>query len=356
MELMSRALDIRTTKFGAHHKLTHAIRNTVKGLRKELDRGDYDRAPVKPPDKRTRDNPRSNLSWREQDLLSAGGRSGSPSRRGSSFSGRSSPRSIDRSPSPRPGSRYGGSVRHGSVQYNTESKGGRGDGQGIRRDRAQSSHQLKYNGSSRSGSPQTRSSTNRKAQSAASGTQQKDYRPSSSSSSSSSSSNKEPTLKAKYLYNGRPDTRDDGVSFAEGHTVLGSSEMADETSSNNGSREKGNQRQVNGRSYSSISSSTWTRVGPKSSVGEMSSTGHRCDIPSPYDSNIQGPNSHIASLLGEPSGPRSNTVEPLHDAAWYHGKGRYPKDQQDFYPPRRQQQRPNSHKLPLLNPTSQIRK
>lgn len=354
MELMSRALDIRTTKFGAHHKLTHAIRNTVKGLRKELDRGDYDRAPVKPPDKRTKGNPKSNLSWREQDLLSAGGRSGSPSRRGSSFSGRNSPRSIDRSPSPRPGSRYGGSVRHGSVQYNTEHKGGRGDGQGIRRDRAQSSQHLTYNGSSRSGSPQTRSSTNRKTHSAASGTHQKDYRPSSSSSSSSTSSNKEPTLKAKYLYSGPPDTREDGVSFQEGHTVLGSSEMADETSSNNGSREKSNQRQVNGRSYSSVSSSTWTRVGPKSSVSEMSST--RRDMPSAYDSNIQGPNSHIVSLLGEPSGPRSNTVEPLHDAAWYHGKGRYPKDQSDFYPPRRQQQRPNSHKLPLLNPTSQIRK
>nr|XP_054750859.1 uncharacterized protein LOC129256719 [Lytechinus pictus] len=354
LELMSRALDIRTTKFGAHHKLTYAIRNSIKGLRKELDRGDYDRAPVKPPDKRTKNNPRSNLSWREQELLSVGGRSGSPSRRGSSYNGRNSPRSIDRSPSPRPGSRYGGSVRHGSMQYNSQNKE-RGNGGGIRRDRAQSSPQLKYNGRSSSGSPQNRSSTNRKVHSAATGTQQKDCRPSSSS-SSSSSSYKGPTLKAKYLYNGRPDAREDGVSFAEGHTILGNSEMSDETCSKiNGIKEKNQPRQGNGRTYSSVSSSMWDR-GPKSLGSEMSGTGHRRDIPSPYDSNLHGPNSNITSLLGEPAGPRSNTVDPLHDAAFYHGPGRYPKDQRDFYPPRRHQQRQNSHKLPLLNPTNQVEK
>ena len=48
LNLMNRALHIRTTKHGAHHTLTNCVRKSVKNLRKEIERWNYNQRGGKP--------------------------------------------------------------------------------------------------------------------------------------------------------------------------------------------------------------------------------------------------------------------------------------------------------------------
>ena len=76
----------------------------------------------------------------------------------------------------------------------------------------------------------------------------------------------------------------------------------------------------------------------------------QCNIPGEFElhpSNtkvVHGPHSQVHHLLGDPPCPRDLEAKLIHKAAWYHEPNRYPKNAYDEYPPRRHQVRPgNQH-------------
>lgn len=83
-----------------------------------------------------------------------------------------------------------------------------------------------------------------------------------------------------------------------------------------------------------------------------------CDIPQAFDlhpsnvTTVQGPHSDIKDLMGEPPCPRPVAPKGVHTATWYHEPGRYSKDFSDTYPRRRHQRRPNQSFLPNIDGSS----
>ncbi|RUS76281.1 hypothetical protein EGW08_015953 [Elysia chlorotica] len=95
------------------------------------------------------------------------------------------------------------------------------------------------------------------------------------------------------------------------------------------------------------------RVWSGRSVASSATSGHisRCHIPGPHDiassaRMVNGPNSTLSSLLGEPSRPRpaSRPSEHHHRAAWYHVPGRYTTPQERF-PRKRMQKTENARDI-----------
>lgn len=68
VDLLRRALDIKTTNLGGDHIDTVSVRNYLKSLEVTLKMGKYEFGPAKETDVRTMDRPYSNMSWRENDL------------------------------------------------------------------------------------------------------------------------------------------------------------------------------------------------------------------------------------------------------------------------------------------------
>ncbi|XP_022299970.2 tetratricopeptide repeat protein 41-like isoform X2 [Crassostrea virginica] len=95
VQLLRRALDIRTTKLGGDHIDTRAVRQYLSQLEISLKMGRYEFGPARLTDTRTPDRPFSKLSWREKDLVNLDKRSRSRSASRNSVSGiRSRPSSY----------------------------------------------------------------------------------------------------------------------------------------------------------------------------------------------------------------------------------------------------------------------
>lgn len=79
VQLLRRALDVRTTKLGGDHIDTRAVRHYLSQLEISLKMGKYEFGPARLTDTRTTDRPFSKLSWREKDLANIDKRSKSRS-------------------------------------------------------------------------------------------------------------------------------------------------------------------------------------------------------------------------------------------------------------------------------------
>lgn len=353
--LLRQALDIRTNKLGSEHKLTHAVRRVLKLVQKELVVGDYDYAPVKPPDKRTKENPNSALSWHYQDL------------------NRFEKRSLTRS--------------------------AKSQSQGGWRDTTERSNQRGRAGSSRMGSSSHKMQDDRhwraRTQSAPIGDGNRE-RGNDDDASLESQFQRDLLITEQANYEtvslGRGKTHSGRLSHQGGDRrwnesrsqsamsqqedgwteIRSKSAMSQQRGGWTESRSKsatGGRRQRSATCSASTrisGHSQWTESRPATgfsgrrsasrgsqyrSDSRISFASHdsRCDMPlnqfAMHPSNakaIRSPHSEVRHLLGDPPCPRDLEVKVVHKAAWYHEPNRYPKNAYDEYPPRRHQVRPGN--------------
>ncbi|XP_033120018.1 putative tetratricopeptide repeat protein 41 [Anneissia japonica] len=302
--VLKRSLDIRTTTLGSNHKITNAVRSSLKSLEKELQQGEYTDATSKQPDKRSRSQPFSNMSWHDQDLVEferqlkekekqevvqSNNVNGDFREYGRSSGWHGSEESFSQSPS-----RFEALNDTDICRYSVKTIEGRAN----------------------SKSPDIISNYSES---------QKPKRP-----VIPKNTRKGKQLSAKF----RERELDYGGYSRHGTPEFDLEECISCSTPNGQRTEHLFSDETKGRPYSSVS--------------QISHVSHwsRCNISSKFSidtSNamtIQGPHSQVEALLGDPPCPRDITPEPKYKASWYHVPGRYSKHALD-YPPKRYQSRPN---------------
>ncbi|XP_033647263.1 uncharacterized protein LOC117306832 [Asterias rubens] len=360
---LSRSHDIRTTNLGANHVLTKAVRQALKEVQTQLMTGDYDYAPVKQPDRRTKENPYSSLSWHEgalmdfekqaraksavprlerasrgkQRLKTAGrspvedGLSTNAKANGWKQSANSNPdnqRDRNQNPAEAQWTPSLDRTQEASKAWSTPRRGGR------TQQRPKSMH---------GGRPSERSTDTR--QTASAHTAGRHRHPQSGySRPQQTQATKHDSLQSLCLIPRSNKDVQDTVSNGTEQTLKSTLTRFNSWSAGNRSQS------AKGGRVSSSRGSDIQRSRPQSSVSQVSHVSHRsrCDIPQAFqmhpsnDRTIRGPHSQIQAVLGDPPCPRPVQPKVLHTAAWFHESGRYPKTPSDVYPPRRHQKRPMS--------------
>ncbi|XP_038054126.1 tetratricopeptide repeat protein 41-like isoform X2 [Patiria miniata] len=389
--LLGRAHDIRTTHLGANHFLTKAVRQALREVQKQLTAGDYDYAPVKQPDRRTKDQPYSALSWQEADLMGFEKRARAKSavlseerkgreQRQRKAVGNGSVRNPDATnisgnEQVTEGSDSGeislkarsNSVPSipDSISTQNHASGPLFTGKGFRQEANRATGHVAERDM---GSARTTNRTRRPR--SMHGTYKADQsKPGGRAASTRSPVRTYPTEILTHPTRTQQSQRQDNLQSlclipradAHGgntapHPVESSSRDAFKrfstwsSGTHNSSRPQSSQSPGPGSTSSGRGQDTRHGPRPFSSTSQVSHTSHRsrCDIPSAFqmhpsnDRTIRGPHSQIQAVLGDPPCPRPVQPKVLHTSAWWHEPGRYPKKPDDIYPPRRHQKRPVS--------------
>ncbi|XP_022099088.1 uncharacterized protein LOC110983816 isoform X2 [Acanthaster planci] len=390
--LLGRAQDIRTTHLGANHFLTKAVRQALKEVQQQLTSGDYDYAPVKQPDRRTKQRPYSALSWHEADLMgfekqaraksaqqgversdSKAQQTKTDRRRTSSHVDLPSTPKQEESKSHDSGgvnskarSNSVPNIRDGATPLNRDSAPPLA-GKGFCTEPEQAA---KYNGKDkgvRSGQGAGKSQRPRSVHGTFRSGQRKPGRKAASANSPVRAHHTEIMNNSA-----RTQQRERQGDLQSLCLIPRQNARGDTTAPLQGVDSAPNSKDAFKRfstwsagTYDSWPRSTQSRGQGASSAGErgtspgrrpyssssqVSHTSHRsrCDVPSALqmhpsnDRTIRGPHSQIQAILGEPSCPRPVQPKVLHTSAWWHEPGGYPRKPNDIYPPRRHQKRPAS--------------
>lgn len=293
-KLLKKALDIRMSSLGPTHKLTYAVRNTLKQLERELSKGrlDHSRA-YEGANKGEAPLAYSEMSWHDDDL-----------------------EILDRK------------VEESRTKYLHQQRYGHPNASphrraltthGVRQERLQNRHLDKPRFRARSSSPALVRDLRRRGRKDSGTTQPRNS----------------PSTKRRVS----PSTRHQ-------NTHLKEASLSTQTS-----------KRQRPRTASASMNRSIFEPKPHLTMSQVSYASHHssCEIPQAFDlhpSNsrtVQGPHSDIRDLLGDPPCPRPVPPKEIHTATWYHAPGRYPKDLNDVYPPRRHQRRSNQSFLPSID-------
>ncbi|XP_071960827.1 putative tetratricopeptide repeat protein 41 [Antedon mediterranea] len=298
--LLQRSLDIHTTTHRSNHKTTKSIRSSLKSLEKELQQGNYTDATSKQPDKRSKRQPFSRMSWHDKDLVEFERQSREKekkivekmtvnrnSQEQERYSKYGSERSYPQSPSPfkleaLPATDYFNLSPGETEKVRTKSPGIISNYSGIQRSNTPKSKQV---------------NDNKKIEFHQDAIDYEELLW------------ETPEILAKRISCSAP------IGQRTRHLV--SKELKDR---------------------------------PFSSMSQVSHVSHwsKCNISSKFSidvsnaMSVQGPHSNLDSLLGDPPCPRDVYRKPKYNSSWYHVPGRYPKHALD-YPTKRQQSRPNKN-------------
>ncbi|XP_048741170.2 uncharacterized protein LOC125655060 isoform X3 [Ostrea edulis] len=327
VQLLRRALDIRTTKLGGDHIDTRAVRQYLSQLEISLKMGRYEFGPARLTDTRTPERPFSKLSWREKDLanLDKRARSQSASRSSSSVL-RSHPSSY----------KDGQSIsRHSSVSHLSASEKLLMDAERPRLlHRDFMDRKLKTSSPSSEVNPQKRQVTVEiKVEDDADTSQRMDFETRMADAQIDSFGDE---IRQTENLGGQEVKR---AQFVE-HLESGPVKLFKRYSSAGSSRSSVSRGLVRGNSAKSYQSSHVTgyssqsRTSVRSGQSRRNAPGPHAITPGNTHSVTTGPNSTLDSLL--PRSPRDQIRTIHHRSAWYHVPGRYATSQKPI-PPKRSQ-------------------
>ncbi|XP_061187631.1 uncharacterized protein LOC133195719 isoform X1 [Saccostrea echinata] len=343
VQLLRRALDIRTTKLGGDHIDSRAVRQYLSQLEISLKMGRYEFGSARLTDTRTADRPYSKLSWHEKDLanLDKRSRSRSASRNSGSVL-RSRPSSYKEDPHGQSLSRYS-SVSHLSASEKLLMDADRP--RLLHRDNID--RKLKVSPPSSEVNSQRRHVTVEiKVEDGIDRPQGMDVETRDANPQIDSYGDE--IRQTESLAVGQETKR---TQFAE-QTESGPAELFKRYSSAGSSRSSISRQQdrglVRGNSAKSYQSShitgysTHSRASVRSGHSRRSAPGPHAITPGNTKSVTAGPNSTLDSLI--PRSPRDLVRTVHHRSAWYHVPGRYATSQKPV-PPKRSQKTPEAKEL-----------